>query len=150
MNNGGIRADLAAGPLTYGQLFTVMPFQNQMVSVTVTGAQLREVMEDAITASGPDAHISGLTVTYDSTRPAGHRVLEVRLAERARSSRIATGIRSRRAISWRLARAGTPCCAATPQSAAGMNDIEAVELYLRRLPRPVRPPEDPRFVQARR
>ena len=42
VNNGGIRADLAAGPLTFGQLFTVMPFQNRMVSVTVTGAQLRD------------------------------------------------------------------------------------------------------------
>ena len=28
----------------------------------------------------------------------------------------------------------------------GMSDIEVMELYLRRLPRPVQPPEDARFI----
>jgi 5'-nucleotidase len=149
VNNGGIRADLPAGPLTYGQLFTAMPFQNRMVSVTITGAQLREVMEDALTATGPDAHISGLTVTYDSTRPVGHRVLEVTLST---GKKLKDRDRYSLATSDFLAagQSGYTVLRGAPQSSAGMNDIEAVELYLRRLPRPVRPPEDPRFIPARR
>jgi 2',3'-cyclic-nucleotide 2'-phosphodiesterase/3'-nucleotidase/5'-nucleotidase len=149
VNNGGIRADLAAGPLTYGQLFTVMPFQNQMVSVTLTGVQLREVLEDAINATGPDAHISGLTVTFDSTRPAGHRVLEVRLSN---GKKLKDRDRYSLATSSFLAagQSGYTVLRDAPQSTAGMNDIEAVELYLRRIPRPVRPPEDARFIPARR
>lgn len=149
VNNGGIRADLPAGPLTYGQLFTVMPFQNQMVSVTVTGAQLREVMEDAITASGPDAHISGLTVTYDASRPPGHRVTQVKLST---GKPLKDRDRYSLATSDYLAagQSGYTVLRTAPRSAVGMSDIEAVELYLRRLPRPVRGPDDPRFIPARR
>ena len=48
MNNGGIRADLPAGPVSYGALFEVQPFQNRLVRVTVTGAVLREALEHAL------------------------------------------------------------------------------------------------------
>ena len=149
VNNGGIRADLAAGPLTYGQLFTVMPFQNRMVSVTLTGAQLRQVMEDAITADGPDAHVSGLTITYDSARPAGQRVREVRLST---GKKLDDTARYSLATSDFLAagQGGFTVLRGTPQSLAGMNDIEAVERYLGRLPRPVQPPADPRFIPVKR
>jgi 5'-nucleotidase len=126
-----------------------MPFQNQMVSVTLTGAQLREVLEDAINATGPDAHIAGLTVTFDATRPAGHRVLEVRLSN---GKKLKDRDRYSLATSSFLAagQGGYTVLRDAPQSTAGMNDIEAVELYLRRIPRPVRPPEDARFIPAHR
>ncbi len=45
-NQGGIRADLTpAGPVTYGQAFTVQPFSNIMQTLTLTGAQLKAVLE---------------------------------------------------------------------------------------------------------
>ena len=149
VNNGGIRADVAAGPLTYGQLFTVMPFQNQAVRVTLTGRQLREVAEAAISADGPDAHVSGLQVTYDAARPAGQRVRDLRLANGKRpkdeghytlatSSFLAAG------------QGGYAMLRGAPQVAAGMSDIEVMQVYLRRLPRPVRPPEDSRFTSVPR
>ncbi|HEX5004720.1 MAG TPA: 5'-nucleotidase C-terminal domain-containing protein, partial [Gemmatimonadales bacterium] len=149
VNNGGIRADVAAGPLTYGQLFTVMPFQNQAVSVTVTGKQLREVAEAAISASGPDAHVSGMRITYDSTRPVGQRVRDLRLANGKRpkdNDRYSLAVNSFLAAG----QSGYTMLRDAPQSAAGMSDIEVMELYLRRLPRPVRPPEDARFIPVRR
>ncbi|GMU46685.1 MAG: bifunctional metallophosphatase/5'-nucleotidase [Porticoccaceae bacterium] len=40
MNPGGIRADLAAGEVTWGALFTVQPFGNDLVRMTLTGAQI--------------------------------------------------------------------------------------------------------------
>jgi 5'-nucleotidase len=33
MNPGGIRADIQQGPITYGELFTVQPFDNQVVKM---------------------------------------------------------------------------------------------------------------------
>ncbi len=149
VNNGGIRADVAAGPLTYGQLFTVMPFQNQAVTVTITGKQLREMAEASIAADGPDAHISGFQVTYDAARPAGQRVRDLRLANGKKPK---DNARYTLAVNSFLAagQSGYTMLRTAPQTSAGMSDIEVMELYLRRLPRPVRPPEDARFIPAAR
>jgi 5'-nucleotidase len=45
MNPGGVRADLAAGPITYGEAFTVQPFGNSLVTMTLTGTQLLEMLK---------------------------------------------------------------------------------------------------------
>lgn len=44
MNGGGLRADLPAGPLSYGALYDVMPFDNRLALVTMTGRELRETI----------------------------------------------------------------------------------------------------------
>jgi 5'-nucleotidase / UDP-sugar diphosphatase len=48
MNNGGIRKDVPAGPLTKRALFEVLPFRNILVSFDLTGAQIRMIVEHAI------------------------------------------------------------------------------------------------------
>ena len=48
-NSGGVRADLPAGPLTYGRFYEAMPFDNRLVRVTLTGAQLRQVFASNFT-----------------------------------------------------------------------------------------------------
>ena len=45
MNPGGIRGDLPAGPITYGQLFTVQPFNNVLTVMTCTGTQIDQLLE---------------------------------------------------------------------------------------------------------
>jgi 5'-nucleotidase len=45
MNPGGVRSDLAAGDVTFGEAFTVQPFGNSLVTLTLTGAQLLEVLK---------------------------------------------------------------------------------------------------------
>jgi 2',3'-cyclic-nucleotide 2'-phosphodiesterase (5'-nucleotidase family) len=47
-SGGGLRADLPAGPLTYGSVFEVMPFDNLVVRLRVTGQQLRQVFSASI------------------------------------------------------------------------------------------------------
>lgn len=75
MNPGGIRADIAAGPVTYGQLFEVQPFNNTLVVKTCTGAQLDALLEQQWTVAGRVLQVSnGFTYTWDATRPAGDRV----------------------------------------------------------------------------
>jgi 5'-nucleotidase len=58
MNPGGIRADLlfatsaggeAPGQVTYGEAFTVQPFGNSLVTKTMTGAQIKDLLEQQFT-----------------------------------------------------------------------------------------------------
>lgn len=80
-NAAGIRASLKAGPVTYGELYQVLPFGNAVVNVDLTGAQLKEVLEDAAGRAGR-LQIGGGSFVYRFTNPAGKRVLEATIAGR--------------------------------------------------------------------
>jgi 5'-nucleotidase len=45
MNPGGVRAPFAAGEITYGEAFTVQPFGNTLTTMTLTGAQVLEMLK---------------------------------------------------------------------------------------------------------
>lgn len=78
MNPGGIRADIDAGEVTWGELYTVQPFNNDLVKMTLTGEQIRQLLNQQW---GVDRtrflQISGLKYTWDSTKPAGQRVADI-------------------------------------------------------------------------
>ncbi|CUQ68168.1 5'-nucleotidase [Candidatus Nitrospira inopinata] len=79
MNPGGIRADLAAGPVTYGQLFTIQPFGNSLVRMELTGQQIYDLLNQQW-VNQPFPRIlktSGLTYVWDGNRPIGDRIVEV-------------------------------------------------------------------------
>ncbi|MFD1019710.1 bifunctional 2',3'-cyclic-nucleotide 2'-phosphodiesterase/3'-nucleotidase [Thalassobacillus hwangdonensis] len=65
MNGGGVRANLDAGEVTYGDLFTIQPFGNVLNKLKLSGADLRDVLNNQITERGLDFHISGFTYTYE-------------------------------------------------------------------------------------
>jgi 2',3'-cyclic-nucleotide 2'-phosphodiesterase (5'-nucleotidase family) len=70
MNEGGIRADLLAGDVTWGDLFTIQPFNNLMVTMKLTGAQLWTVLGQQFQpANGTirNLQISGLNYTWHQT-----------------------------------------------------------------------------------
>ncbi len=80
MNPGGIRASLSAGSVTYGELFTIQPFGNSLVKMTLTGQQIVDLLNQQW-ANQPFPRIlktSGLTYTWDNSRPVGDRIVEVR------------------------------------------------------------------------
>jgi 2',3'-cyclic-nucleotide 2'-phosphodiesterase (5'-nucleotidase family) len=81
INNGGIRADLRAGVATYGSLFEVQPFGNVLYRVTVKGRDLRDYLERLLSRGEPNVHVSGITVTYDPSRPAGSRITRFRVGD---------------------------------------------------------------------
>lgn len=85
MNNGGVRQDLEqAGPVTWGQLFGVQPFANIITRIELTGAQLREVLEQQFPADGSKPktlQVAGMTVHLDLTKPVGQRVVKVLMAD---------------------------------------------------------------------
>ncbi|HEY0685124.1 MAG TPA: bifunctional metallophosphatase/5'-nucleotidase [Steroidobacter sp.] len=79
MNPGGIRADLATGEVTWGELFTIQPFGNDLVSMDLTGAQIKTLLEQQWQGQ-TFARIlkpSGLTYTWDNARPVGDRVTQI-------------------------------------------------------------------------
>jgi len=45
MNPGGVRAEIDAGPVTYGEAFAMQPFGNNLTTITLTGAQLYEMLK---------------------------------------------------------------------------------------------------------
>ena len=82
MNPGGIRADLPAGQVTYGQLFTSQPFSNVMTVLTCTGAQIDALLEQQFRSPVPPAPqnnlilqvSNGFTYTWDAALPLNSRV----------------------------------------------------------------------------
>ena len=79
MNPGGIRADVLAGEVTWGELFTVQPFGNSLVKMNLTGQQIYDLLEQQW-AGQTFARIlktSGLTYEWDAAAPAGGRVVAV-------------------------------------------------------------------------
>lgn len=66
-NGGGIRAPLSKGTLTLGDMYTILPFDNNVVTMKVTGAKLKELIQHGINPDGFGwGQYSGLTVWYDS------------------------------------------------------------------------------------
>ena len=66
-NGGGIRAPLIKGTLTLGDMYTILPFDNNVVTMKVTGAKLKELIQHGINPDGFGwGQYSGLTVWYDS------------------------------------------------------------------------------------
>ncbi|MGP3934550.1 bifunctional metallophosphatase/5'-nucleotidase [Nonomuraea sp. KM88] len=95
MNPGGVRASLSHasspagegdGVVTYGEAFTVQPFNNLMQVVTLTGAQLKTVLEQQFTG-GPNNQAftkilqpsANFTYTYDNSAPWGSKVSEMKI-----------------------------------------------------------------------
>ena len=83
-NGGGIRGDTvypAGSEITGKLVLTELPFGNKTVKLVLSGAQIREALEHGVgnveNASGAFPHVSGLTFSFDASRPKGERVAEV-------------------------------------------------------------------------
>ncbi|MEV6634268.1 bifunctional metallophosphatase/5'-nucleotidase [Actinoplanes sp. NPDC051470] len=93
MNPGGVRASLAYAPsgaeargaVTYGEAFTVQPFNNLVVTQTFTGAQLENVLEQQFVGFGGQTTqrilqpSAGLTYTYSTSAAPGSKVSNLAL-----------------------------------------------------------------------
>ena len=81
MNPGGIRASLSPQPngeVRYEDLFAVQPFYNNLITLTLTGAQIVDLLEQQW-ARQPNARLllvsRGFAYTWDAQRPPGQRVV---------------------------------------------------------------------------
>ena len=74
-NTGGIRTDLPAGPITYGKVFEILPFENTLVTLKLTGTQLKRSLAVTLTA------VSGVRAVYDQSKPKNEKLVSVTLAD---------------------------------------------------------------------
>ena len=148
VNNGGIRADLAAGAVTYGDLYEVQPFQNRLVRLLATGKVLKEALEHVVAGDRADAHVSGLEVWYDPGKRAGRRVTKLTLAD---GRGVDDGRTYTVAVSDFLAAGGSgfTMLRGLPADDAGLVDLDALIRYLSEVRSPVEPPADERIHRAR-
>jgi 5'-nucleotidase len=79
LNPGGLRADLAAGELTYGDVYEVIPFDNTISTLTLTGEELKRVLHAAYGGRKGVFQQSGLQLKL-APCPGQGRLREVRLA----------------------------------------------------------------------
>jgi 5'-nucleotidase len=85
VNGGSIRADLTYNPgvLTKRDVLSILPFNNPIVKVEISGKTLRQVLEHGVARSAEDnepgrfPQISGMSFKYDLSKPAGNRVTEI-------------------------------------------------------------------------
>ncbi|MGM0380074.1 MAG: 5'-nucleotidase C-terminal domain-containing protein, partial [Bacillota bacterium] len=80
-NGGGIRASIDKGEITRGEVITVLPFGNIVVTKELTGKQIISALENGLSGypenHGAFPHIAGMEVKFDGSKEAGNRVTNV-------------------------------------------------------------------------
>ena len=80
-NGGGIRASIDAGPVTMGEVLTVLPFQNTLSTFEVDGATIVAALENGVSeleeGAGRFAQVAGISFTVDSAADVGARISDV-------------------------------------------------------------------------
>ena len=80
-NGGGIRDSIQAGDITKGDVITVLPFGNYIITLDVKGSDIITALENGLTdypaTKGAFPHVAGITFTFDPEKPAMERVTSV-------------------------------------------------------------------------
>ncbi|APO86299.1 bifunctional UDP-sugar hydrolase/5'-nucleotidase [Marivivens sp. JLT3646] len=83
-NGGGIRASIDAGPVTMGEVLTVLPFQNTLSTFQVSGETMVAALENGASqweeGAGRFPQVAGMSFTVDPSKPAGERLSDVMVA----------------------------------------------------------------------
>ncbi len=142
MNPGGLRANLAAGEVTWGHLFSVLPFGNRVVTMQLTGEQIYRLLEQQwLDPESPRMlQTSGLTYSWmDNGSHHAGTVIEVKkdgvAIDRSRLYSVATvNFLATGGDGFSVFREGTG-------QVNGPIDIDVMVSYLQALPRPFPLPE---------
>ena len=139
MNPGGIRAALprpADGQLRYEDLFSVQPFYNNLVTLTLSGAQVLDLLEQQWQQPRPRIlQVSrGFSYAWDATRPVGQRVVPGSVRLHGRPLEAAAEVRV--TVNSFLAAGGDgfSVLEAGRQPRTGIMDVDALELFVKANP----------------
>ncbi len=84
-NSGGIRDEIKSGEVTKLDLYNVLPFGNTLTTMDVTGSEIKAALENGVSkiteGAGRFPQMSGMSFTYDVTKPVGERVGEVMVGD---------------------------------------------------------------------
>ncbi len=88
LNGGGIRANLPAGTVTWGDVLTVLPFSNTLATLTLRGGALVAALENGLSQLGRNAgrfpQLGHLRVEFEAAAPVGQRVRAVSVLQEGR------------------------------------------------------------------
>jgi 5'-nucleotidase/UDP-sugar diphosphatase len=84
INGGGIRTSINKGQVKVNDVYSVVPFDNYIVAIKLSGKQVQETLEHGVSGieeeEGRFPQVSGLIFTYDRKAPKGSRVKEILIA----------------------------------------------------------------------
>ena len=146
MNPFGVRTGLVPGEgglVKFGDLYAVQPFGNTLITQTMTGAEIKAVLEQGFDTNGPNqalAPSAGLTYRYDLSRPIGDRVFDLMLDGKP----LAPAASYRVTTNNFLAQGGDSFTLLAKQRDAviGGVDLDAMEAWLEAVPLRAVPSED--------
>ncbi|SNX68301.1 5'-nucleotidase [Cereibacter ovatus] len=82
-NGGGLRASIDQGPVSMGEVLTVLPFQNTLSTFRISGQTVLAALENGVSqveeGAGRFPQVAGLTYAFDPAAPAGARVSDVQV-----------------------------------------------------------------------
>ncbi len=152
MNPFGIRRSLNAGAdgsVTFGDIYQVQPFNNELVTLTLTGTEIKAILEQGFDTNAPEQVLTpsqGFFFNYDRSQPIGSRISGMTLngaaIDPARDYPVT--------VSMFLANGGDSFDAfrAGRNRTIGGLDIAALEAWLQAVP-PRVPPAEPRHKDLR-
>ncbi len=80
-NGGGIRASIKAGDITKGDIVSVLPFGNYIVTKQLTGDQIKQILEFGVRSYGQSLggfpHIAGIKFVVDPSKEVGDRIISL-------------------------------------------------------------------------
>lgn len=85
VNSGSIRSDATYGPgdLTKKDVLSILPFENGLVKVKLTGNHIKRLLENGLSKAGEEdgrfPQVSGMTFTYDGSKPVGSRLVSLEI-----------------------------------------------------------------------
>lgn len=84
-NGGGLRSSIDAGPVTMGEVLTVLPFQNTIATFQLKGSDIRAALENGLSKleepGGRFPQVAGLKFSFDRSKPVGSRVTAVEVKD---------------------------------------------------------------------
>ncbi|MCL2054763.1 MAG: 5'-nucleotidase C-terminal domain-containing protein [Oscillospiraceae bacterium] len=84
-NGGGIRESIEPGEITMGQVLTVLPFSNLVVTVQLSGADILKALEHGVSEypelAGSYVQVAGLEFEFDPVAESGKRIATVKLSD---------------------------------------------------------------------
>ncbi|HDS63367.1 MAG TPA: bifunctional metallophosphatase/5'-nucleotidase [Methanofollis liminatans] len=148
VTTGSLRADIEEGNVTWGDLYAVQPFSSSVLSMTLTGAEVEDALERQWEEPIPPHNlaVSGLSYTYDATKPAGERVTAVLV----NGTPLDPAANYTAAMVDFLAGGGDSYTVFTNGTdlVYGPFDVDALVSYMGALPAPVAPPAQTRIAKA--
>ncbi len=134
--------------MTRDDLSAVLPSDLWLTRLSLTGEELRAVLEHVVAGKDLIAHIAGLEVWYDPGRDEGRRIRRVRLPD-GRDLRDNQTYTLAASVSLFEGTAGFSIVQWLPREDAAVSDVDAIADYLQLLKQPVEAPSANRFHISR-